>query len=193
MINILYNDFPESIFADDKEYKIYTDFRNWIQFSELLASEELRKEDKICVISELICEPVELITEEIVTEIFKFYEAKEIEYIACNENESEQSECNERPPVFDWCIDARYILGDFRRFYNINLRTANLHWWEFKSLFLALPDDSCCKKRIVYRSVNLSEIKNVDERTRIKKIQQQIALPFTYSDEAIAAELGGFM
>ncbi|MBP0975818.1 MAG: hypothetical protein J6P20_07125, partial [Oscillospiraceae bacterium] len=53
----------------------------------------------------------------------------------------------------------------------------------------ALPDDSQCMKRIAYRSVNLSEIKDKRERTRIAKIQRQIALPFEFDDEMIGAAL----
>ena len=44
-------------------------------------------------------------------------------------------------------------------------------------LFDGLPDDTEIKKRIMYRGLNLNEIKDRKERKRIEKIQNQIRLP----------------
>ena len=62
-----------------------------------------------------------------------------------------------------------------------------MHWWEFRALFLALPDDSETKKRIGYRSMKLNDIKDKEERRRIRKIQRDIMIPVsdTLSDEDI--------
>jgi hypothetical protein len=89
--------------------------------------------------------------------------------------------------VFDWKYDAKYLLADFRRYYGIDLLTAEMHWWEFRSLFAALPDDSLCQKRIAYRSADLSRIKDSKRRAEIARIQQQIALPYEMTDDEISA------
>ena len=44
-------------------------------------------------------------------------------------------------------------------------------------LFSGLSEGTEIKQRIMYRSVDLSEIKDKEERKRIAKIQQAIRLP----------------
>lgn len=195
MINILYEKFPDSITADGITYKIVTDYREWIRFADLISDNTLPNELKIGLLAEWLLKPPEAITGAIVDALKNFYAAKDLEYIRVSDNdETEIIESTNKPPVFSWKIDARYVLGDFRRFYNINLLEIEyLHWWEFKSLFAALPDDSACHKRMLYRGVNLSAIKSNAEKGRIRKIQNQIALPHNCSDESIADAFGGMM
>ena len=52
-----------------------------------------------------------------------------------------------------------------------------MHWWEFSALFEALPEDTMIKKRIAYRQVKISEIKDKNERRRIAKIKRSVAFP----------------
>lgn len=195
MINILYEQFPRSIRADGAEYEIVTDFRDWIQFADLIADDALPKEIKIGFMGQWLIEPPKYMTADIADALSRFYAADELEYIreSSIETDAESDEIR-RPPVFDWRIDARYVLGDFRRFYNIDLLGVGyMHWWEFRSLFAALPDDSSCHKRMIYRGTNLAEIKNDQERKRIRRIQQQIAIPFELNDGDIGDIFGGMM
>ena len=68
--------------------------------------------------------------------------------------------------VYDFKIDAEYFISAFLIQYNINLFEDDLHWWKFLALFNAL--DKCeLTERIHYRSVDLSTIKDKDERKRI--------------------------
>lgn len=195
MINILYDPLPDSIFTAGGKHDIITDFRDWLRFADMLADKELSAYDKLSCMAYWLCNPPDIITSEIVNELLSFYSASNSD--SSTEHKKGTSEENEKinkPPVFSWKIDAPYVLGDFRRFYNIDLlSTEYMHWWEFKSLFNALPDDSNCHKRIIYRGTNLSEIKNASERERIRRIQRQIALPFEYSDEDIGDIFGGTM
>lgn len=73
--------------------------------------------------------------------------------------------------------------------YNINLFEDDLHWWKFLALFNAL--DKCeLTERIHYRSVDLSTIKDKDERKRIRKIQNELKLDdYMLSDEDIGGAL----
>ena len=51
-----------------------------------------------------------------------------------------------------------------------------MHWWKFRILFDGLPEDTEIKQRMMYRGIDLRMIKSKDERSRIRKIQQSIAL-----------------
>lgn len=195
MMNLLYEAFPDCIEADGERICILTDFREWIRFSDMLSDHDLTAEEKAELLMDWLPEYDGCMTEEIVIALYAFYKADALEPLHDNVGEEEETESSpSTPPVFSWRVDAKFILGDFRRYYKIDLlRIAHMHWWEFKSLLAALPDESQCQKRIAYRSVNLSSVKDPAERERIRKIQQRIALPFEYDDEMIGAVFGCMM
>ena len=90
--------------------------------------------------------------------------------------------------------DAGYVLAAFRQAYNIDLRNIRyMHWYEFRWLFEALPDNIPLKERINYRSINVSDIKDNKERSRIRKIQRATALPNNIGDMDIGSIFGGVM
>lgn len=187
MINILYEPFPNSIIADGKEYEILTDFREWLRFADLQADKKIPRYYKALYMSQWLIEPPEEITEDIVDGLFAFLRADPLS--PDSESEEEKGE-PPHPPWFDFTIDARWVIGDFLRFYDIDLlEVEELHWWKFRALLYALPDDSMTMKRVAYRSTNLGAIKDNAERQRIAKIQRQIAIPFRMDDEPIGAVL----
>ncbi|MBE6825843.1 MAG: hypothetical protein E7511_03035 [Ruminococcus sp.] len=198
MMNLLYEPLPDCIQAGGRLIPVLTDFREWIRFADMIADPELSDTEKLCLMREWLDEP-ECITEEIVNALYAFYRADALEPDPLHEDEKNEVDGEKQQPlpsapVFSWSVDARFLLGDFRRYYGIDLlETGYLHWWAFKALFAALPDESQCQKRIAYRSVNLSDIKDNKERERIRRIQQRIALPFEYDDEMIGEMLGGMM
>lgn len=192
MINALYEPFPEEIEVDGIAYSIVTDFREWFRFADMLADEELEKEEKLYLMTQWLSEAPEEITSELVNAVFRFYRANALKPDSFESDDEEETEQPKRPPVFDWKYDAAFIIGDFRRYYGIDLLSVEyMHWWEFRCLFDALPDNSQCQKRIGYRSADLSQIKNEAERKRIARIQQQIALPFEMDEDDIAAIFEG--
>lgn len=197
MMNLLYEAFPDCIEADGERLCILTDFREWIRYSDMLGDSDLTAEEKAVLLADWLPEYEGYITEAIVNALHAFYKADELEPDPLHEEDEEEEEAEApppSPPVFSWSIDAKFILGDFRRYYGIDLLAVDyMHWWKFKSLLAALPDESQCQKRIAYRSVNLSSIKDPVERERIRKIQQRIALPYECDDEMIGAVFGCMM
>lgn len=194
MINALYEPFPESIFVDGTEYPIITDFREWFRFADMAADTELSNRDKLLMMTQWLLEPPEQITSELVTALCDFYRAKALEReMPEYEGDEDEEYTSAALPVLSWKIDAPYIIGDFQRYYGIDLLTAEMHWWRFRILFSALPDDSQMMKRIGYRSVDISQIKSESERKRIMKMKQLYALPFELDEDDIGAVFGGAM
>lgn len=189
MMSLLCESFPKTVIADGQEFAIFTDFREWLRFYDMFTDPELKDAEKVALCGAwLEPEPV-CVTKGILDAVFSFFRADALFPDKEPSDSEDQEQEMPKPPVFDWKIDAAYLLGDFRRFYGIDLLTARMHWWEFRALAAALPDESHCAKRISYRSANLGEIKDKNERKRIARIQRQIALPFTYTDEMIGAAL----
>ena len=185
MINPFYEPFPESVTIGEQEFPIITDFREWIRFYDMVSSPELDEQEKIFLMMQYFngeqMPPLKLV----IDALFSFYRADDLQMKKVMlEKDKIKNSVIRKPPVFDWCIDAKFVIGDFRRYYNINLLTVKyLHWWEFRSLFNALPDDSNCQKRIAYRAMDLSKIKDKSERKRIEKIQREIAIPYLTEEE----------
>lgn len=180
MINLLYEKFPDCIQADGLTYPVRTDFRIWLKFSDILSDKKMLTEQELAAaLMSVFTKPVLRFSGSLIDSIFGFYHADLLDYPReSDEDDEKNAPGGAKPPVFDWKIDARYLLGDFRHFYHIDLISADyLHWFEFRALFDALPDDSHCMKRIAYRSADLSQIKNDAEKKRIRKIKRAIALP----------------
>lgn len=158
----------------------------------MMGDRELSSEEKILLLAEWFLKPPDYITQELVKAVFDFYKAKNLDPEPDYEDDEElPDETPVSPPVFDWKIDSKYIIGDFRRYYGIDLLSEEyMHWWKFRCLFSTLPDDSQCQKRIAYRSTDINQIKNEAERRRIMRIKQAIAIPFEYDEDMIGAAFG---
>lgn len=194
MINPLYEEFPESIEADGRSYGIVTDFREWIRFSDMLGDKDLTDEEKLYLLTNWLTEAPRSITSNLVDALFAFFRADALNPDPVQDDDDDEPEEEpqpKRPPVFDWKYDAKFLIGDFRRYYNIDLLTAEMHWWEFRCLFAALPDDSQCRTRIGIRSADLSKIKDRDRRNQLAVMQRLIALPFEMDDDDVAAIFEG--
>lgn len=80
--------------------------------------------------------------------------------------------------LVSFLFDAKYIYAAFMQAYDIDLieQQGSLHWAKFSALINALPDNTLMRQIIDIRKTNLSEIKDKDEKKRIKKLKQQFSL-----------------
>lgn len=91
--------------------------------------------------------------------------------------------------LISFLFDAKYIYAAFMQSYGIDLieQQGSLHWSKFSALINALPDNTLMRQIIDIRKTDLSEIKDKDERKRIRKLQQQ----FSLENKADSDEEGG--
>lgn len=78
--------------------------------------------------------------------------------------------------LLDWKKDALRIWGDFRVYAGIDLKTARMHWWEFRAIFDSLPPDSQIMTAMRYRSIDLGTIPDAKERARYARLKRTVAL-----------------
>jgi hypothetical protein len=184
MIHLLYEPLPDAVTVGGVSMPVLTDFREWLRFAALMRDKDCTAYDKLMLLPEWFIEPPRTFTGDMLRALRWFYDAADLEpeQKAVAENPAPR-----RPPTFDWTVDAKFVLADFRRFYGIDLmRTEFLHWWEFRALFSALPPESMTVQRIDIRRCDLSKIKDQKRRAQIARIQRQIALPFGLDDGDIA-------
>lgn len=89
--------------------------------------------------------------------------------------------------VYSFEIDAPSIYADFLRYYNIDLPTANLHWWKFRELLAGLPTDSAFKERIYYRTCELKGLPKKEQK-RIAAIRKEIEIKTVEKGEKLTLE-----
>ena len=167
---ILYESLPDSIEVEGKQYKIYTDFREWIKFQDMLRDTSLSNAEKMLLCKEWFIDMAPM-NKEIVKGLCDFL-------VIAQEEKKRQGSQKKVQPIFSYMHDANVIYADFMREYRIDLiEIPYMHWWKFKALLEGLSDEAEFKKRIYYRSVDLSKIKDKNERRRIEGIKKTIALP----------------
>lgn len=94
-----------------------------------------------------------------------------------SEEEDNNEEDMKHNQVISYNQDAPYIISGFLECYGIDLtEIPYMHWWKFQMLIDGMNEDCELKKRMGYRSIDLNQIKDKEERERIRKIQKQIAI-----------------
>ncbi len=101
-----------------------------------------------------------------------------------------------QPPekMLDWAKDSAAIWADFRRTYGIDLSRTRLHWWEFRAMLASLPSDSQIKEALYWRGLDLSKVKDDEQRAEYARIKRRWALePVSYDEEMYArlSTMGG--
>lgn len=186
MMNLFYEPLPDSVPVGGSDLAILTDFRDWLKFGDMLRDDELRPEDKLDLMRAWFVEPPDVLTAEMFQALRDFCETRALDREPDADADEEPAHPN-RPPTFDWTMDAGCVIADFRRYYQLNLFSAGyLHWWEFLTLVRALPDESQTFRRISIRSQDLSKIKDPERRRALMEAQMRIGIPFEMDDYAIA-------
>lgn len=185
-MNLLYEKLPESVEVNGISYAIHTNFKDWIAFFDMMADADYRPKEKLIA-------SLRWFQGEPPPDLLGAWNAL-LQFASCedtpNGEEPEETNRKKETSCFSWSYDSAYVLGAFLQCYHMDLRTIPyLHWYHFMALFEALPDDLPLKKRIGYRSIHLSEIKDKAKRAEIQKIKQRITIPHTPMS---AGQVGAF-
>ena len=171
-MNILIDLLPSSVKINGTEYDINSDFRTSVLFSLLMEDDSLNEEEKVLQALNLYYPVVPDNLEEAIEQIKWFYSCGKLNNPIGNKKARASSK-----KVFDFEVDANYIYSAFMSQYNIDLQDiGQLHWWKFKALLEGLKEDNKLSKIIEYRSMDLSKIKDKEQRKFYKDMQKQYSL-----------------
>lgn len=171
-MNILIDLLPSSVKIDGTEYEINSDFRTSVLFSLLMEDDNLSEEEKVLQALNLYYPVIPDNLEEAIEQIKWFYSCGKLDKPIGSKKRGIGSK-----KVFDFEVDANYIYSAFMSQYNIDLQDiGQLHWWKFKALLEGLKEDNKLSKIIEYRSVDLSKIKDKEQRKFYKDMQKQYSL-----------------
>ncbi len=178
-MNLFYEDYPTAVCVEGREIPIVTDFREIIKLIDMLKTEDMNPREKMYFLLQYFQEQPEDF-EKAVEALTDFVTMKEFYDQSMEEYEPEEESGDESPrkDVYSFSIDYPFIFSAFLQDYRINIRTIQyMHWWEFRMLFSGLSESTEIKQRIMYRSTDLSKVKDKEERKRIANIQHSIRLP----------------
>lgn len=177
-MNFFYEDLPRTVHVHGEEIPIITDFREYIRLLDMLKCEELNAMQRLTLLKQYFLYEIEVdkeaisaLTEFLVMDFDSWQKGNEEDGIEPDRHGSNKN-------LYSYEMDYPFILSGFMRDYRIDLESVEyLHWWKFRMLFDGLSEDTEIKQRIMYRSIDLSDIKDKDERKRISRIQRRIQLP----------------
>ena len=169
-MNLLVDKLP----TDYEGLKINTNFRSFILFELLMQDNELNKEQKILLSLKLFYEETPQDLKKGIEGILWFYRCGE----EIKENKTNDNKVNNKKQIYSYEYDAKFIYSAFLDQYRIDLNEIEyLHWFKFKALFEGLKGDNKICEIMSYRAIDLSKIKDKDEKKKYKQLQRQWALP----------------
>jgi hypothetical protein len=171
--NLLLDKLPTRINGLD----INTNFRNGILFELLMQDSNLSKEEKVTQALKIFFKSYDTVSNAINTLLY-FYTC--VEETKNNKVSSGQSV----KVIYSFEHDSNYIFSAFLSQYNIDLNAIEyMHWWKFKALFESLNEDHMISKIMSYRAMDLSQIKDKEQRKYYRKLKMKYRLPDTRSDQ----------
>ena len=92
--------------------------------------------------------------------------------------------------IYSFEYDDDYIYAAFMDQYGIDLQDIKyLHWWKFKAMFKSLKEDTEIVKIMRYRSMDLSKIKDKNEKAYYKKMQELYKIPISKDEQEKLEEI----
>lgn len=184
MYNLLLNKLPQ---YTPSGLKIRTDFRESIKFELLMQDNTIDKNTKIQLALDLYYDKIDNI-QDAINDMLWFFSCN-----STNKTSEEKKDDNKEhsKQIYSYEFDDKYIYSAFMEQYKIDLNSIKyLHWWKFKALMDNLRDSTQFVKIMGYRSIDLSKIKDKEERARYKKLKKQYALPDMRTTEQKEADFG---
>lgn len=186
-MNILYEELPDYILVSGEKYPVLTDFRVWIQF-DMLFSENNEDDIAVKFIKALkLCFNLDK-SKKLPPTLSETLQALIVFYSGCNSvlpqnsNKINKANSENKNRIYSFNFDAKYIYAAFYNQYGIDLQKEKLHWWQFNSLFESLNDDNKICKIMEYRAIDLSKIKDKEQKAFYRKMKNLYKLPDMRTD-----------
>lgn len=190
-MNILLDPMPDFLDVGGEQIPIDSGFRLWMRFDEALFWSSEPMENRIYS-AMAICYNGKIPADinSAVRAAIEFY-AHESERLGETPMEApnEQRQSGRSNKIYSFIHDASLICAAFRAQYNIDLTHDNLHWWHFKALFEGLTEDNKICKVMEIRSMDLSKVKDKEQKAHYRRLKRLYRLPDPRSEEEQDADM----
>lgn len=185
-MNFLIDGLPDCVTIGGKSVPIVTDFRTGIRFERLILSERMSDEEKLneCLrlyFPQTLINPQDV--PDTIDQVLWFYRCgKDKDYEPSGGSGSSEK-------AFDYDYDAGHIYAAFMQTYSIDLTSCEMHWWQFKALFDALPESTMFIKIVGYRTAEVPEKASAEMKRQIERRKKLYALPLSADQAKIENDL----
>lgn len=178
-MNLLIDLVPETVTIDNKEYEINSDFRTSILFELLMQDKSIKDNDKIYLALELYYPNIPDDINSAIEKMLWFYRCgKDMELFKGKGKGKSDIQ------IYSFEHDDDYIYAAFMDQYRIDLQDIEyLHWWKFKAMFKSLREDNEIVKIMGYRSIDLSKVKDKEEKSYYRKMKELHKIPVSQSEK----------
>ena len=161
-----------------------TDFRYAIMFELLMQDRKLSKQTKLYQSIKIFYPNHVENIEKAIDNILWFYGGGKDSTIKKETKETKKKQ------IYSYEFDANLIYAAFKSQYNIDLQKDKLHWWIFKAMFEGLNKDNKIVEIMGYRAMDISKIKDKEEKNKFKELKKIYALPDMRTLEEKEADFG---
>lgn len=180
-MNLLIDLVPTSVDINGKKYEINSDFRTSMLFELLTQDSSIRDNDKIRMALELYYPNIPKNVNEAIEKIIWFYRCgKDV----VSSKGTGTGKGKGATQIYSFEHDDDYIYSAFLDQYGVDLQdTEYLHWWKFKAMFKSLKGDNEIVKIMGYRSMDLSKIKDKEQKAYYKKMKDLYKIPISRDEQ----------
>lgn len=158
---------------DGVEYAVNTDFWVWIEIESILSGNEGTECERLAKALTLAYPVLPHDPVKAAEGLLWFYSGGE-------PIRRESKPCR---PICDIKQDFEYIWGAYLAEFGIDLTECRMHWWRFRALLGCLGEENRFSKIIMYRSVDLSKIKDSGLRQFYREMKRRFRLEDRRTDE----------
>lgn len=154
------DELPKSITtASGKSYEVDTDFRAWIRYQQVLEDPNILDNFKALFCARVVGLDPDVFNIEPAGDILNAMLA----FYLCGQGPKDPIKKSDDIP-YRYDVDWGLICAAFRQQYNINLLTANMHWFYYKSLFDALTADTLFVKVQQWRTADIAKLPKYERK-----------------------------
>lgn len=178
-MNIITDGLPDCVEIDGGTFYINTDFRVWVKI-ELLFSDDVPEGYRLPLALGLAFDVIPENKEEAAEALLAFYSGgKNTEKKPSGKKK--KSRRNRR--IYSFEYDSEYIYAAFLQAYGIDLADVQMHWFKFKALFAALPDECLMSKIMGWRALEITKDMPEASRKRYAELKETYRLPLSQTEE----------
>lgn len=191
-MNILVNKLSYILENRIGQIEFNTDFRTSILFELLMQDDTISEQNKMIQAFRLYYPNLEQITDfnKAIEDVIWFYRCGK-ELANSNKKRKKAKNAKQGKQIYSYEFDDDYIFSAFMQQYKIDLQEIEyLHWWKFKAMFEGLSGDTKMAEIMGYRAMDVSKIKDKEEKKRYKELQEIYSLPDMRTAEQKEADFG---
>lgn len=195
-MNVLMDDLPTAVTVKGAQIPIATDYRTGILFETLLKDPAVSDAEKLDTVLVLYYgdQIFSLLTDmeavqEALDAIMWFYRCGADE----TEDPDEGGTGRRKDPAFAYEHDAPYIYAAFVEAYGIDLTKNRLHWWQFRALFLGLPETVLFYKIMGYRTMEIPAKMPKAQKRYYQRMKRIYRLPLSAEEISLEQEMNAIL